>query len=60
MKDMDTEMMQWISQHRNDDTSRLLLRYHGQDWISQAVTQIICRRRCTGKIPSFLSHETFM
>lgn len=57
---MDTEMMQWISQHRNDDTSRLLLRYHGQDWISQAVTQIICRRRCTGKIPSFLSHETFM
>lgn len=53
-------MQQWIRQHQKDDTARLLLRYHGLDGIKQAVTQIECRRRCAGKIPTFLLNEAFM
>lgn len=53
-------MQQWIRQHQKDDTARLLLRYHGLDGIKQAVTQIECRQRCAGKIPTFLLNEAFM
>lgn len=60
MKDMDLEMQRWIALHEKEDTARLLLRHHGEPGVTQAVTQIECRKKAASKLPRLLENPAFM
>lgn len=52
----------FISEHLHDDPAQLMLRYAGKltDFdVASAVTQIECRRRTAGKLPTFNSLNRF-
>lgn len=56
------DMIAWIAAHRNDDVSRLRLRYHnsGDRDITFAILQIECRRKAHKKLHSTLSNPRFI
>lgn len=60
MKDMELDMQRWIALHEKEDTARLLLRHHGEQGITQAVTQIECRKKAAAKLPRLLENPAFM
>lgn len=58
----DEALYTFVVEHLNDDTAKLLLAYKSRDIgidISEAVTQIECRRKTAAKLPRFNSHTRF-
>lgn len=62
MNALSDDMIDWIDAHRNDDVSRLRLRYHNPDNsdIAFAILQIECRRKAQKKLSSTLSNPRFI
>ncbi|MDE7152051.1 MAG: methyltransferase domain-containing protein, partial [Candidatus Amulumruptor sp.] len=60
MRKMDPEMQRWIELHAADDPVKLRLRYHGDDDIAFAITQIECRRKAGNRFPAALASPGFM
>lgn len=62
MNGLTDNMIAWIDAHRNDDVSRLRLRYHnsGDRDIAFAILQIECRRKTHKKLYSTLSNPRFI
>ncbi len=57
MTPIDYEILDWIGAHADDDVCALRLRHAGDAELSEAITQIECRRKCVTKLPEFLSHR---
>ncbi len=60
MLTLDNDMIEWIEAHAADDTARLRLRHHGDARLSDAITQIECRRRTARKLHSTLECGAFL
>ncbi len=63
LENPDNPIYSFILDNEKADTSLLLLKYHDKELpfsLEFAVDQIICRRKTSKKIPSFLSQEQFI
>lgn len=61
--ELSEEMIGWIDAHRNDDTSRLRLKYHDNPnfkKIDFMIMQIECRKRAGRKLPKMLQNPRFV
>ncbi len=60
--ELNDDMVKWIETHRNDDVTKLRLRYHKSSDIdiAFAILQIECRRKVLRKIPKTLSNPRFI
>lgn len=56
------EMLQWMSNHHDEDLTKLRLRYHGRmsPEIEMMMLQMECRRKAVGKLPKILENERFV
>lgn len=58
--ELNDDMICWIETHRNDDPTRLRLKYHGLEHSEIMIMQIECRKRASKKLPKILQNNRFL
>lgn len=58
--ELNDDMISWIETHRNDDPTRLMLKYHGLEHSELMIMQIECRKRASKKLAKILQNNRFI